>query len=154
MNFLGEYYKVIVKPHHWCFKENKNLRRIITCFQNLELQESSDSYELIASADYVFCDYGGSAFTAIYYDKNILFLNAPKLKTFCFQNPEVLLREEIINFDPCCTEADILKALKDDTIWEKQKKVRQAIRERFFTITKEPASQKIANKLVEFLNEN
>ena len=154
MNFLGEYYRVIVKPHHWCFKENKNLRKAIACCHNLKLQENLDSQELIASADYVFCDYGGSAFTAIYYDKNILFLNAPKLKSFYFQNPEVLLRKEIINFDPCCTGDDILKALKKDTIWEKQKKVRESIRKRFFTITKEPASQKIANKLIEFLNEN
>lgn len=154
MNFLGEYYRVIAKPHYWCFKENKDLKGRIACCQNLELQENLDSHELITSADYVFCDYGGSVFTAIYYDKNILFLNAPKLKSFCFQNPEVLLRKEIINFDPYCTGDDILKALKDNTIWEKQKKIRQSIRERFFTITKEPASQKIASKLIEFLNEN
>ena len=154
MNFLGKQYKVIVKPHHHCFLENKNLKETITHYTNLKLQECVDNHELLTLADYIFCDYGGSVFTAIYHDKNILFLNAPKLKTFCLQNPEVLLRKEIINFDPCCTGDEILKALKNDAIWEEQKKVRKSIREQFFTITKEPASKKIANKLIEFLNEN
>ncbi|MDR2337662.1 MAG: hypothetical protein LBE20_03305, partial [Deltaproteobacteria bacterium] len=35
-----------------------------------------ESTELLGVGDYVFCDYGGSVFTAIYNDKNVLLLNA------------------------------------------------------------------------------
>lgn len=154
MNFLGQYYKVIVKPHHWCFLENKNLKTIIARYENLKLKNDVDNHELFASSDYVFCDYGGSVFTAFYYDKNVLFLNAPKIKMFNSQSPEILLRKEIINFNSDCSGIEILNALKNNTIWENQKEIRASIRKRFFTITEEPASQKIARKLIEFLEDS
>ena len=158
---LHDNYDIYLKPHPASFHEIRNLGKILEKLPNIHvIKKEINSIDLLKIADFVFCDYGGSAFTAIHNDKNVLFLNTDNINylakqyPFGLDTPEVLLRKEIINFDPYCTGDDILKALKDNTIWEEQKKVRKSIRERFFTITKEPASQKIANKLFEFLNQN
>lgn len=158
---LTNYYNVLLKPHSACFDEIFNLNKILTKFPNIRIIKNEiNSAELLNIADYVFCDYGGSVFTAIYNDKNVLFLNSDNKDyltqpyPFGFDSPEVLLRKEIINFDTNCSGNEIIKALQDNNIWEKQKEIRKSIKERFFTITEEPASKKIANKLIEFLNES
>ncbi len=158
---LHDNYDIYLKPHPASFHEIQNLDKILEKLSNIHvIKKDINSCDLLKMADFVFCDYGGSVFTAIYNDKNVLFLNTDNINylakryPFGLDTPEVLLRKEIINFDPCCTSDDILKVLKNDKIWEEQKKVRKSIRKQFFTITKEPASQKIANKLVELLNEN
>ncbi|MDR0606235.1 MAG: hypothetical protein LBG80_18305, partial [Bacteroidales bacterium] len=88
-----------------------------------------ESTELLGVGDYVFCDYGGSVFTAIYNDKNVLLLNAEDKyvhKLIGEDSPEVEIRKEIINFYR--HEGDkLISALKDKKIWEEQKAIRRRI---------------------------
>lgn len=157
MNNLGNNYKVILKPHPLCFDEIKDLNEKISFHSNINLDMTSSHHELLCLADYVFCDYGGSVFGAIYYDKNILFLNCPDVtpvaKLLTSENPEFLLRSEIINFN-VGEEDKILAALQDETIWEKQKPIRAAIKKQFFTVDEEPASKKIVRILMEQLEKD
>ena len=152
-------YNVILKPHHWCYRENKHLDQILSKYKNILVKKDCSITQLIPLADYVFCDYGGSVFSAIYYDKNVAFLNTKNQKylmrpwPFGIDSPEIKLREEIINFNE--DEGDkILAALKDDKIWEAQKRIRADIKKRFFTIGEEPASKRIANILLDILSKN
>lgn len=152
MNSIGKKYKVILKPHPHCFLEIKNLLKKIQLNTNIVIDDESSSEELLALADYVFCDYGGSVFTAIYCDKNVLLLNCPHYNTIsklgAFKSPEFLLRSEIINFN-VGEEDKILAALENETIWEKQKPLRATIKEQFFTVDEEPASKKIVKILMQ-----
>lgn len=150
MDFLCKYFRVILKIHPSSFLEDNCLRGIILSHRGIELDEVSEASELFPEADFVFCDTGGSVFSAIYCDKNVLFLNTPDVP---LRYPEIQLREEIINFDRNCSGEEILESLRNTSIWEKQRVIRRRIKERFFAISDEPASKKIARKLVEFLDE-
>lgn len=151
MDFLCKYFRVILKVHPDSFLEDNCLRGIILSHRGIELDEVSKASELFLEADFVFCDTGAVAFLAIYCDKNVLFLNASD--DVAFRYPEIQLREEIVNFDRNCSGEEISEALRNANIWEKQRVIRRRIKERFFAIQDEPASKKIARKLVEFLGE-
>jgi hypothetical protein len=101
-----------------------------------------DNVELIPIADFVICDYGGSVFYAIHADKNSILLNTlkPELLTGAFAPsvPSNIVRDRIVNFYPD-EEEKFFAALKDDSIWEKQKEVRTQIRAEFFTENPDPA---------------
>ena len=86
-------YNVVLKPHP---QEDCSLLE--------ELKESgiivvndSDSASYYKIADFVLCDYGGSAFGALYTDKPFIFLSpdnpAQDKKNYCSESPEVELRK-------------------------------------------------------------
>ena len=80
----------------------------------------------------------GSLLTSIYFEKNVCLLNAKKEnisiveKNLGKNSPEMILREDIINFNTTDTCKDFLKVLSDNTIWEHQEKVRQDIKKSIF----------------------
>lgn len=157
MNSIGENYRLILRPHPYCFDEISRLTQKINLNTNIILDTNTSAQELLSLSDYVFCDYGGSVFTAIYCDKNVVLLNCPFKdmihKLGFFKSPEFLLRSEIINFN-VGEEDKILAALKDEAVWEKQKPIRAAIKKQFFTVDEEPASKKIVRILMEQLEKN
>jgi hypothetical protein len=125
-------------------------RRIRKKLEKTIIVNHLESSRLLDVADYVFCDYGGSIFTAIYNDKNVILLNANNdsyvKKHFGENSPELLIREEIINFYPC-QHKKLLMAMNTVSIWEQQKEIRQKIREKFFVKNTQPAAKIIAKIL-------
>jgi hypothetical protein len=101
-----------------------------------------DNIKVIPIADFAVCDYGGSVFYAIHADKNVILLNTPKPElltgTFATNTPSNIIRDRIINFYPD-EEEKFFAALKDDSIWERQKEARAQIRAEFFTDNPDPA---------------
>ncbi|MDR0606241.1 MAG: CDP-glycerol glycerophosphotransferase family protein, partial [Bacteroidales bacterium] len=130
MQGLSINYNVTLKTHASCYSEIKKLPQLISAMApNIININNAESTELLGVGDYVFCDYGGSVFTAIYNDKNVLLLNAEDKyvhKLIGEDSPEVEIRKEIINFYR--HEGDkLISALKDKKIWEEQKAIRRRI---------------------------
>jgi hypothetical protein len=96
---------------------------------------------LLPAADFVICDYGGSVFSAIKADKNVLLFNVYKSDSSSVTSPlglSINIRDRIINFYPD-EEEKFFAALKDESVWEKQKAIRRDIRSEFFTENPNPA---------------
>ena len=113
-----------------------------------------DSASLMPLADFVFCDYGGSPFTAIYYDKNVLLLNSRWrnwIQRVLGKSPEVLIRNEIVNFNATDSYEYFLRILNDDEMWKQQKHIRQRYREKYFSCSSEDAVKKICEFILKLL---
>ncbi|MDR0393314.1 MAG: CDP-glycerol glycerophosphotransferase family protein [Puniceicoccales bacterium] len=154
MQGLSAHYNIILKAHTHCYLEIKKLPQLISAMApNIVNINNMESTELLGVADYVFCDYGGSVFTAIYNDKNVLLLNAEDKYAHKFKDsPEVEIRKEIINFYR--HEGDkLISALKDEKIWEEQKAIRKRIKDRFFSTYAEPSGKIIADILLKKLEQ-
>jgi hypothetical protein len=132
-------YNTIVKPHPLLLNIEKFMRK--TAPEIIVINKTQNE-KLFTIADFVICDYGGSVFLAIMADKNVLFFNAndnslpPNVPLEDI--PEIAIRDRIVNFYPD-EEEKIFAALKDDSIWEKQKEIRRQMRAEFFTENPNPA---------------
>ena len=134
------------------------------CFLRWKLEKyikivvnNPDSSSLMDLADFVFCDYGGSLLTSIYYEKNICLLNTKKENIFIVEknfgknSPEMVLRKDIVSFNTTDTYKDFLNVLNDNTIWENQKKLRQDIKKNYFSESSENSIVKISEFLLGLL---
>jgi hypothetical protein len=143
-------FNIILKPHPYLYKEIDDLDTLLcSLMPNIKILKDVNNIEILPLADFVLCDYGGSVFTAIQADKNILFFNTKKMKRLKKWNgldcPEIELRKRIINFNKN-HEKELIAALYDDTVWKKQKEIRKQIRAEYFT-ENEHAAQDIADFL-------
>jgi hypothetical protein len=93
-----------------------------------------DNLKLFRCADFVVCDYGGTAFGALYLDKNLLLLNVPGAEQDELTgdaSPDILLRNDIFSLDPD-TRWQLAERLADDQLWQQQAAVRQHLRRHYF----------------------
>jgi len=160
---LSSEYEVLLKPHPLSWEEEPEL---IGWLQSLPfkalLGPDVDNLYLFALADFVFCDYGGTSFGALYTDQPLLLLNHPADKVFdpvqlhspdaqkttlAELNPtELLLRETLVNLDPH-ELARLPEILRDTALWQTQKTARQALRKRFFAPYYGSSAQRVAQIL-------
>jgi hypothetical protein len=140
---LQHEFNIIEKPHPLIYYEKDNFEKFMQKnIPEIIIVNDVDSVNLIPVADFIACDYGGSVFYAIHADKNVILLNTPKPElltgTFATSVPSNIIRDRIINFYPD-EEEKFFAALKDDSVWEKQKEIRAQIRAEFFTDNPDPA---------------
>jgi hypothetical protein len=128
-------YNVIVKTHPLSVEAEPEVLAILERYDfTAVIVTVYDNLNLFRCADYVVADYGGTAFGALYLDKNLLLLNVPGAEKDAHtgdDSPDILLREEIINVD----EQDrwsLPALLADETLWATQAKVRQGLRHKYF----------------------
>lgn len=128
-------YNVIVKTHPLSVEYEPEVLAILDRYDfTAVIVTVYDNLNLFRCADYVVSDYGGTAFGALYLDKNLLLLNVPDAGKDALtgdDSPDILLREEIINLD----EQDrwnLPALLADDALWASQAKVRQRLRHQYF----------------------
>jgi hypothetical protein len=140
---LQNEFNIILKPHIALYREIKNLdAHIRSIIPEIIIIKDINYIELLPAVDFVICDYGGLVFSAIKADKNVLLFNTPNPElltgNFAPASPANIIRDRIINFYPD-EEEKFFAALKDDSIWEKQKEIRRQIRAEFFTENPNPA---------------
>ena len=132
---LSSAYNVIVKPHPLSIHtEQARIERLRGLPFTRVITEHVDNLELFRIADYVACDYGGTAFGALYLDKNILLLNVPGAENDVLtgkESADITLRETLFSIDPS-KASEIPELLADDVMWEQQKQVRRQLRGRYF----------------------
>ncbi len=117
------------------------------------ITDDFDNIPLFALADVVLADYGGSAFGAIYTDKNLLLLNthgdllAPDTG---WLSADIQLRDAFANVNP--EDAEQLPALlANASLWKKQKPLRAKYRSLLFSDKNGESGKAAANAILDFV---
>lgn len=143
---LTKDFNVILKPHP--LENPRVLERVKN--SSIILSEYHDSAPFYKLADFVFCDYGGSAFGAMYCDKPIVFLSPDNpergLKKYSPNSPELGLREHFVTLTNEKPE-EILRILQNSSFWSKDSKIRSKLRSRFFMNNYGESGKTAANHL-------
>lgn len=151
-------YNVIVKPHPGTMiQEPERVQLLEKLGFTKFISEPFDNLKLFLIADYIISDYGGTAFGAIYTDKNLILLNVNYNKfdaNLESNSSDIELRELIPNFDSENSNL-IDKLLVDENYWIEQKKVRNRLRSKYFKNNYGQSSDevvRILNNLPQILN--
>ena len=136
-------YNIILRPHP--LEIDPQYSRYNNPYQDMS--------ELYLIADYVFCDYGGTIFSALYVDKNILLMNHKDVHMDHGVYGSTSM--EVRKFLPSINETDadrIDKYLSDPEFWSKAKQKRKEARINYFGSSKGNSSKLVANELIGILN--
>jgi len=132
---LSNEYNVIVKTHPLSLEEEPHkVERLTKMSFTAVITSVFDNAYLYKVSDYIFCDYGGPLFGALYLDKKLLLLNIPSPENDQLtgnESPDILIRKDIVNIS--LSEVNSLRQkLKDETLWSQQSTVRTNLRKTFF----------------------
>jgi len=127
-------YNVIVRPHPISFRNDPEFIKLLEKLNyQIDRDATRDMNRLFKIADYVLCDYGGSAFGAIYLDKNLVLLETPAARSaICAEDSSNL---ELHEHFPVLTveNADSLEGLlADPSVWQEQKNRRKQLFDKYF----------------------
>jgi len=135
MGSLCETYNVIVKTHPLiATREPAKLEALKPYNFHAVITHAVDNLELFPLADVVVCDYGGTAFGAIYLDKPLLLLNMPDAEKDSLvgeDSPDLALRQVIVNFD-IADRWQLETAIETADVWLKQAEIRRRLRDKYF----------------------
>lgn len=137
---LLEDYEIIVRPHPKRIERSADelVDRLRKLGFHLDILAERDMNQLYAASDFIFCDYGGVVFSAIYTDSNLMMLNHANHEKeqdrhkhlFVYQVREKLLN---INITEIEENPNAIKTLLNNTsVWDKQRKERFALRKECF----------------------
>jgi hypothetical protein len=117
----------------------------------IDRADTREMSALYGAADFVLCDYGGTAFSALYLDRNIVQLEVPGADEWytSARSSNLDLRSLI---DPVVSLEDVerLDALFDDSaLWERQRGQREIAFTKYFA----PYRGKSAKRAVEVLRQ-
>ncbi|HEY9843693.1 MAG TPA: hypothetical protein V6D23_24695 [Candidatus Obscuribacterales bacterium] len=134
---LSADYNVLVKPHPLSWNVEPDYVAALDGLPfSAVIREDLDNLILYQLADHVLTDYGGTAFAALYTDRNLLLLDHPQhpghsSEDVLSSDSDCWLRREIVHLGP--DEAQRLPALlADAALWQRQKQVRATLRQLFF----------------------
>ena len=147
---LKSKYNILVKPHPGTLlQELKRVEYIKDLEFTKFISEPFDNLKLFQIADFIICDYGGTAFGAIYTDKNLILLNVTNYKlddNLEYNSSDLELRKSIPNYD--FDDIDSLHdLLLNHQYWVEQKIVRKMIREKYFKGNYGKASAEVVKTL-------
>jgi len=130
---LQNCYNVIVKPHPITITSEPERMQQLQAI-NCLIREHIDNVVLFQLADYLLCDYGGSAFGGIYTDRNVLLFDLPNAERDALtgaDSADIRLRHDLPHLG--IDEVDRLESmLADDTLWYAQREVRAKLSEAYF----------------------
>ncbi|WP_394128836.1 CDP-glycerol glycerophosphotransferase family protein [Shewanella maritima] len=143
---ISNQYNVIVKTHPLSLEaEPERIKTLNTFDFTVMINDVYDNLDLFIISDFVICDYGGTAFGALYLDLNLLLVNVEDAEQDSLSgedSPDILLRESIINIDK--TQKHLLSdILQNQSLWDKQRQIRQQLRQTYFTNEYGTASQRV-----------
>jgi len=147
---LAARYNVVVRPHPISFREEAgNIRLLEKLKFKIDRSDAREMSTLYAAADFLLCDYGGTAFSALYLDRNIVQLNVPGAEEWytSARSSNFDLRTLL---DPVVSLNDVerLNTLFDDVaVWEQQSKQREVAFPKYFA----PYRGKSAERTVDVL---
>lgn len=126
-------YNVLVKPH----PEGTKSTDFLDAYPFTRvIRDYLDNLLLFQIADYVLCDYGGTVFSALYTDCQLLLLDHPHYQSRTEEsatvpNTDLWLRQHLTHLS--LDEADqIPTLLRSESHWQAQKQKRQWLRQQFF----------------------
>lgn len=126
-------YNVIVKPHPITITDEPARMRELERF-GCVISEHIDNVELFQLADFLLCDYGGSAFGGIYTDRNVLLLDLPNAGADPLtgnDSSDIVLRKHLPHL--IAQQSNRLEELlEDDSLWEAQRPIRKTLSQSYF----------------------
>lgn len=154
---LSEHYNIVVRPHILTTKNDpKRVEILRRGTFNALLDQHYNNTKLFTVADFVLADYGGTCFSSLYCDKNLLMLNVPETKLgtdLGADSEEFHLRKHILSIDEDKGSA-LAEILGATQIWKDQSVARVALRDHFFTPNYGFAGKMGANDLVSRLEDS
>jgi CDP-glycerol glycerophosphotransferase (TagB/SpsB family) len=158
MGKLTEKFNVILRPHPLEIdpQYSRYNQRVDTIVNSNVFIVNDNPYqdmtELYLISDYVFCDYGGSIFSALYNDMNILLLNHKNvyMDSGVYESTSMEAR----NYLPSVNEesaGDIDNILSSKLFWSSRLSKKKKARELYFGKKIGLSSVRVAEKLKEFL---
>jgi len=132
---LSKIYNVIVKCHPGVMSREPEKWSFLKSFSYTRLIETIyDNVFLFKAADFIFSDYGGVPFGAIYTDKNLFLLDVDvgmDNQDFHENSPDLRLRDCIPHISK--NEVDTIgEKINDKNLWNDQKLIRKALRDLYF----------------------
>jgi CDP-glycerol glycerophosphotransferase (TagB/SpsB family) len=157
MDKLTEFYNVIVRPHplEIDFQNDRFNQNVLDIVTNSKFILCDDRYQdmtaLYLISDYIFCDYGGSIFSALYMDKRIILLNHKEVEKDLVVSTSTSM--EVREYLPSISqhEDSFLSYLGMD--WTRWDQARKKAREYFFGNINTDASKRSAQYLTNMLGE-
>ena len=147
---LTDTFNVIVRPHPITVREKPDVIATLEALSlNIDREVIRDMNELYALADYVVCDYGGIAFSALYLDKNILQLDVPGSEEFYTTagSTNMELRELLEPVVAVDEGAEIRGLLNDNALWENQREQRSVAFGKYFAPYRGSSTEKVVEVL-------
>lgn len=147
---LADEYNIVVKLHPLTQEEEPHIIDLLADLPFTAVITSVvDNVLLFALADKVICDYGGTAFGAIYLDKPLLLLNLPGAQQDPLagaDSPDILLRNDIVSLDVTSFHM-IGDLLESETIWQQQAQRRKQLRTYYFAPNYGQSAEVAANAI-------
>ncbi len=154
-------YNIIVRPHPK--RVEAGAGKLVETLQNggfkVDRVIDRDMSELYASSDFVLCDYGGTIFSAVYTDCNLLLLNhsghqeTAELRS---TSVDIKVREKLINLDQNGKDnssENLARILGDKELWRSEKEKRTEVRDTYFGgVEAGEGSELASQKLKHLLN--
>ncbi len=131
MQTSGDKFCLRIKPHPLSWQQEPDkLKDLADLPPEWVINTPCDNQELFLIADYILCDYGGVAFSAVYTDQNLILLNHPD-KVLAEDESDALLRQALPALSP--QHSDELRALLNNSQhWQTQAVQRATLHKRFF----------------------
>lgn len=147
-------YNIIARPHPIAFRqEPENIELLRSLNISIDENVTRDMNRLYKAVDWVFCDYGGSPFGAIYLGINLLLLDVPgsddQFTVINSSNQEIREHFPIVS-EPNAEE--MLRILRDDGVWREQEKARTRLCQKYFAELKGTSSRKVVQLLTNLDN--
>jgi hypothetical protein len=146
---LRERYNFIVRPHPLSFRKSPDEIALLRSLGFLlDNQPARDMNKLLKLADVMLCDYGGSAFGAVYLRKRMVLLEVPGARDwYTVRNASNLeLAQHYPAFGP--DRADEIGALLDDEVfWREQAASAAPLADKYFADFRGHSAQRAAGIL-------
>lgn len=147
---LRENFNVIVRPHPLALREDLGNIKVLEQHDFIiDRDDLRNMNHLYALADFVFCDYGGTSFSALYLDKNIILLNVPSAHSHSsnINSSNMELRELL---DPVIDPEDaknLEKLIENKDLWNQQDQQRKIASQRYFAPYQGNSAAQVCNTL-------
>jgi CDP-glycerol glycerophosphotransferase (TagB/SpsB family) len=141
---------VVVRPHPISFrKEPENIRLLEELKFKIDRSDTREMSALYGAADFLLCDYGGTAFSALYLDRNIVQLQVPGADEWYTSagSSNFHLRSLL---DPVVSlnEIERFDTLFDDSaLWKRQRKQREIAFAKYFAPYRGKSAKRAAKVL-------
>lgn len=142
---LAEQLNLAVKPHPHSWSQQPEATARLKQYPFCQVIEAPfDNLELLRAADWVVSDYGGTAFSALYSNCQLLLLDHPERPPL--HDSDSWLRQHLPHFNPQ-TIHQLPALLNQPKFWQAQAEKRQQLRQQLFANTYGHASQTAAQTL-------
>jgi hypothetical protein len=146
---LTDRHNVIVRPHPIAFRaEPRDIELLRSLNFKIDSNPLRDMNKLYKAADFVLCDYGGSAFSVIYLGKKLILLDVPgSEKSPWLQSASNFELHETVPVVGVENFRTIHDMISEDKLWEAWDDRRAALFKRYFADCRGTSSLKAAEIL-------